>query len=187
VPKVYQCIRAYDLYIPAFEKKYGIKEKNYSFSELRELLIDDGFASTYILDPAFNNNDKGFFFTLWNYKTLQFKWAEENGLKTRELDEIRLAQIEEFKPDVYYNFSPHHDNGTTKKILQKKEIVKVCWDAVITNHPPFHESYDLRLSLFEPYVKFWKQHGYQSTILKPALSHLSENMKKKKKYIYILF
>jgi hypothetical protein len=153
--KVYQCIRAYDLYIPAFEQKYAIKENNYSFNEIRDLLIKDGFAATYLLKPAFDRNEKNFFFTLWNYKTLQFKWAEENGLKTTNLDEIRLAQVEDFKPDVYYNFSPYYDNKITENILCKKDLVKVCWDAVIVQNPPFHEKYNLRLTLFEPYVKLW--------------------------------
>jgi hypothetical protein len=185
--KVYQCIRAYDLYIPAFESKYGIKENNYSFNELRDLLINDGFASTYILKPAFDNNEKDFFFTLWNYKTLQYKWAEENGLKVTNLDEIRMAQVEEFKPDVYYNFSPHRDNSATQEILKKKDLIKICWDAVITNRPSFHEYYDLRLSLFEPYIKFWEQHGFKSALLPPAFSPLSENLSQDKKDIDILF
>ncbi|MBK6285954.1 MAG: hypothetical protein IPF54_27655 [Draconibacterium sp.] len=101
--RVYQCIRAYDPYFPAFESKYRIKENNFTFNEIRNLLIKDGFASTYILEPAFRN-EKDFFFTFWNYETLQFKWAEENGLKTKNLDEIRIAQIEEFKPDVIIIF-----------------------------------------------------------------------------------
>ena len=185
--KVYQCIRAYDLYIPAFERKYRIKDNNYSFSELRELLINDGFASTYILQPAFKKNEKDFFFTLWNYETLQFKWAEENGLKTTDLDEIRMAQIEEFKPDIYYNFSPNKDNYSTQKILNKKELLKICWDAVITNQPPFHKNYDLRLTLFEPYVKFWEQYGFKSALLPPAFSPLSENLNQNEKDIDILF
>jgi len=185
--KVYQCIRAYDLYIPAFENKYGIKESNYSFSELRDLLIADGFAGTYLLKPAFEKNEKEFFFTLWNYKTLQFKWAEENGLKTTNLDEIRLAQIEEFKPDVFYNFSPYYDNKNIEKILDKKELIKVCWDAIIVQNPPFHDKYDLRLTLFEPYVKLWRQHGYNANLLPPAFPVSWENLNPNKKDIDILF
>jgi len=185
--KVYQCIRAYDLYIPAFESKYGIKDNNYSFAELRNLLIKDGFAATYILKPAFDGNEKDFFFTLWNYKTLQFKWAEENGLKTNSLDEIKLAQIEEFKPDVFYNFSPHHDKKGIQEILNKKELIKVCWDAVISHNPKFHEKYNLRVTLFEPYVKFWNQHGYNSFLLPPAFPISWENLNENKKDIDILF
>lgn len=185
--KVYQCIRAYDLYIPAFEHKYALKENDYSFSELRNLLIDDGFAATYLLKPAFDRNETEFFFTLWNFKTLQYKWAKENGLKTNSLDEIRLAQIEEFKPDVYYNFSPSYDNKFLEKILNKKDLIKVCWDAVIVQNPPLHENYDLRLTLFEPYVKFWRQHGFSSSLLSPAYPLSWENLNQDNKDIDILF
>jgi len=135
----------------------------------------------------FEKNEKEFCFTLWNYKTLQFKWAEENGLKTTNLDEIRLAQIEEFKPDVYYNFSPYYDNKTTETILDKKELIKVCWDAIIVQNPPFHAKYNLRMTLFEPYVKFWRQHGYNAFLIPPAFPFSWENLNQNKKDIDILF
>ena len=186
--KVYQCIRAYDPYIPAFENKYRVNENNYSFSELRNLLIKDGFAATYILKPALEGNEKDFFFTLWNYKTLQFKWAEENGLKTRNLDEIRLAQVEEFKPDVYYNFSPYYDNLVLEKILDKKGMISVCWNAMAgSGFPLFHEKYNLRITLFEPFIKFWKQHGYKSFLLPPAFPDAWNNLNQTQKDIDILF
>lgn len=186
--KIYQCLRAYDLYIPFFEEKYQIHENNFSFTELRNLLINDGFASTYILKPGLEGNEKDFFYTLWNYKTLQYKWAEENGLKTKNLEEIKLAQIEEFKPDVYYNFSPKHDTIEHDKILNKKNLVKVCWDAtILKNYPPFHEKYDLRVSLFEPYITFWKQHGYKSELIPPAFPVEWDNLIKNRKDIDILF
>ena len=185
--KVYQCIRAYDLYIPAFEEKYRIKENNYSFKELRNLLINDGFASTYILKPAFDGNEKDFFFTLWNYKTLQFKWAEENGLTTKNLEEIRIAQVEEFKPDVYYNFSPYHDTKAIERILDKRDCISVCWDSVIKSSPSFHEKYNLRLSLNEPFVKYWNQHGFNSFLLPPAFPDSWSKLNQTKKDIDILF
>jgi hypothetical protein len=185
--KVYQCIRAYDPYIPAFEKKYRTEDNNYTFNELRNLLIKDGFAGTYILKPAFDN-DKDFFFTFWNYKTLQFKWAEENGLKTRNLDEIRIAQVEEFKPDVYYNFSTYYDNEILRKILKKKDLISVCWDATIGSYfPPVHENYKLRATLFEPFTKYWNQHGYKSILLPPAFPDSWNNLDQSKKDIDILF
>lgn len=185
--KVYQCIRAYDPYIPAFESKYKIRENNYSFNELRDLLIQDGFASLYILKPAFDK-DNDFFFTLWNYETLQFKWAEENGLKTKNLDEIRIAQIESFKPDVYYNFSTYYDNKYLQSALNQKDLFKVCWDATIGSYyPPVHENYNLRATLFEPYFKYWNQHGYNSILLSPAIPDTWKNLPEVKKDIDILF
>jgi len=184
--KVYQCIRAYDPYLDIFEKKYKVNENNYTFSELLNLIIKDGFASTYILKPGFEA-DKDFFYTLWNYKTLQYKWAEEKGLKTRDLDEIRVAQIEEFKPDVYYNFSPHKDNKTLNEILRKRNLIKVCWDATVVSLPPFHENYNLRATLFEPFATFWKQHGYSSFLLPPAFPQSWSTLDQDKKDIDVLF
>jgi hypothetical protein len=185
--KVYQCIRAYDPYIPAFENKYNIKGNNYSFVELRDLLIKDGFASTYILKPAFEN-DKDFFFTFWNYKTLQFKWAQEKGLKTTDLDEIRIAQIDDFNPDVYYNFSTYYDNAILESILKRKGLVSVCWDATIGSFfPPVHQNYDLRATLYEPFLKYWNQHGFKSVLLPPAFPDSWNELDQTKKDIDILF
>ncbi len=188
IMKVYQCIRAYDPYLPAFEKKYRINENNFSFSELRRLLIKDGFAGTYILKPAFEENNDAVFFTFWNYKILQYKWAEENGLKSQNLDEIRLAQIEAVKPDVYYNFSTYYDNNTLLEGITNTNMIKVCWDATINSFiPPLHEKYDIRLSLFEPYVKYWNQHGYKSFVLPPAFPDSWEGLTREQKDIDILF
>lgn len=185
--KVYQCIRAYDPYIPAFESKYKVRENNYSFNELRDLLIQDGFASLYILKPAFEK-DNNFFFTFWNYKTLQIKWAEENGLITENLDEIRVAQVESFKPDVYYNLSTYYDSKILQAVLDRKDLLKVCWDATIGSiYPPLHENYDIRLTLFEPYLKYWNQHGYPSVLLSPAIPDSWENLPEVEKDIDLLF
>jgi len=185
--KVYQCIRAYDPYIPAFENKYKIKDNNYSFGEIRDLLIKDGFAGTYILKPAFDNN-KDFFFTFWNYETLQFKWAVENGLKTKNLDDIRIAQLEELKPDIYYNFSTYYDNEKLQTILLRKDLITVCWDATIGSYfPPLHEKYHIRATLYEPFFKYWNQHGYNSVLLPPAFPESWNNLDSSKKDIDILF
>lgn len=185
--RVYQCIRAYDPYIPAFESKYKVREKNYSFNELRDLLIMDGFAGLYILKPAFDKASD-FFFTFWNYETLQFKWAEENGLKTKNLDEIRIAQIESFNPEVYYNFSTYYDNKLLQAVLNRNNLLKVCWDATIgSTYPPLHENYNIRATLFEPYFKYWHQHGYNSVLLAPAIPDSWKDLPSVEKDIDILF
>lgn len=185
--KVYQCFHKYAPYISYFEDKYRPKENGYSFDKWRTLLIKDGFASCNVLKPAFEGKTEEIFYTIWDYEALQQQWALENGLKTNNLDEIKLAQIEKFNPDVFYNISPYYDGNFIQKIRHKKNLVKICWDSVITSKPAFHEDYDLRFSLFEPFVKFWNQHGFPSFLFPPAFEDSWDNLGFNDKSIDILF
>lgn len=185
--KVYQCIHKYNPHISYFEEKYKPVQNDLSFNEWRNLLIEDGFASCNILQPTLGSNTDEVFYTLWDYENLQLRWARENGLKTKNLDEIKLAQIEEFAPDVFYNISPNYDGNFVRKLQHKNKLVRICWDAIITYNPPFHENYHARLTLFEPYVKFWKQHGFNSYLFPPAFPASWEKLNRKHKDIDILF
>ena len=184
--KVYQCFHKYSPHINYFEERYKPIENNLSFKEWRNLLIKDGFASCNILQPAIEGKSEEVFYSMWDYENLQFKWASENGLKTRNLDEIKLAQIEEYNPDVFYNFSPYYDGEFIRKIPDNK-MIKICWDSIITRRPAFHEKYDFRFSLFEPFVKYWNQHGFKSYILSPAFVNSWNELNRKQKDIDILF
>lgn len=185
--KVYQCIHQYEPHIQYFEDKYTNIISELSFSDLRNLLIEDGYANTYILKPAIERKSDEVFYTIWDYETLQFKWAHEHGLITRNLDEIKLAQIEEFKPDVFYNHTPNYDNDFVLKIGGGKKIIKACWDAIIDKYPSNHSYYDVRFSLFEPYIKYWNQHGYNACLLSPAFAPSWEKLEVTHKDIDILF
>lgn len=185
--KVYQCFHKYNQYTKYFEDRYKPIQNNLSFKDWRDLLINDGYSSCYMLQPALEGRAEEVFCTIWNYEALQFRWAAENGLKTKNLEEIKFAQLEEFKPDVFYNFSPYYDNNFIEKVHHKKDLVKVCWDSIITNSPSFHEKYDLRFSLFEPYVKYWNQHGFKSSLLPAAFPKSWDELNQKVKDIDILY
>lgn len=185
--KIFQCIHKYPPHIPIFEKKYRIRERDLSFDELRDLLIQDGYASTYILKPALEKKKEEVFFTLWNYERLQYKWAEENHLQTKDLDEIKLAQIKSFKPDVFYNHSPRNDNNFVEKLAGFEDLKKICWDGIITEYPFIHEKYDARVTLFEPYVKYWKSKGLHASLLSPAYVSSWEKYEQEDRDIDVLF
>ena len=75
--KIYQCIHKYPPHIPQFEAKHGITDDSIlSFEELRKLIVDDGYASPYILQPALEHKTEEVFYTIWNYKRLQLLWAK---------------------------------------------------------------------------------------------------------------
>lgn len=50
--KVYQCIHKYSPHIPFLERKHNIGQRSLSFEELRNIIIQDGYAAPYILKPA---------------------------------------------------------------------------------------------------------------------------------------
>ncbi len=184
--KVYQCFHKFSPHIPIFEEENKVNETDYSFAELRHLLLEDGYSSSYILKPAYQKDNPDYFFTIWDYKRLQFKWAEEKGLHTHDLDEIKLAQLEEFKPDIFYNHSPYYDQSFIDKVRQMP-FMKVCWDAIISPLPSLHPGYDIRFSLFEPFVRYWNQKNLKAYILPPAFDPSWEAMHNTERDIDILF
>ena len=158
--KIYQCIHKYPPHIPLFEAKNKINDKtNITFDELRKLIIEDGYASTYILQPALEGNDDEVFFTIWNYERLQFLWAKEHGIESRDLSVIKKAQIDWFKPDVFYNHSAFCDNDFIKKNNIDENIIKVCWYGIIGPKPELFKDYDIRVSLHRPYIPIWRNKG----------------------------
>lgn len=167
--KIYQCIHKYAPHIPAFEKRWQIGSSS-SFADIHAALIADGYASVYRLDPSAAHSADQVFFTVWNYERLQYAWASENGLKTRDLDEIRLAQIEAFNPDVIYDFSSFVSSSFAGRAAKRVNSKIVCWNGFIKEPtPPVDPAYDGYVSLHRPFVESWQQRGFPALELQPGL------------------
>jgi spore maturation protein CgeB len=166
--KVYQCIHKYNPHIPLLEKKYGVTD-DMDFKTLQRIVVDDGYASTYILLPALQHKTEEVFYTVWNYDRLQHLWAKEHGLKTKDLSKIKLAQIEEYKPDVFYNFSAFCDGNFIKKLGKAKNRKDIYWNGIIESKPRTYLEYDGQISLHKPYIKYWKDRGLAALELQPGI------------------
>lgn len=184
--KIYQCLHKYPLHIEYFENKYNINDEM-SFDQIRKLLIEDGYADTYILKPALDGKVDEVFYTIWNYERLQYKWADENGLKSRDLDVIKLAQIEEFKPNVFYNHSAYADNKFILKLGKHSDRIDLCWNGIIKKEPWTSVDYDGHVSLHKPYVAYWSNMGLKSLELQPAIPNAWSKYKNDTRSIDILF
>jgi hypothetical protein len=160
-------LHSYRPHIPQFEKNYGVND-DMDFATLRSLVLQEGYASTYILAPALEGRADEVFFTLWDYDRLQQLWAREHGLRTRNRDAIKLAQIEEFKPDVFYNMSAFCDDGFIRK-LGRSGMKRVYWNGIIEARPRTFLQYDGQLSLHRPYIEYWKSKGLAACELQPAI------------------
>lgn len=165
--RVYQCLHVYPPHIPQFERRNGVSD-DMDFATLHKLVLQEGYASAYILAPALEGRPEEVFFTLWDYDRLQRLWAREHGLRTQDRDAIKLAQIEEYKPDVFYNMSAFCDDGFIRK-LGRSRMKCVYWNGIIEARPRTFAEYDGQLSLHRPYIDYWRSCGLAACELQPAV------------------
>lgn len=126
--KVFQLSHTFTLFNEYLEHKYDINNNNYSFKEFQKILFDEGFNAVHQLLPVLDTAKGEGFFTLWNYKPMQLKWAQEKGWSETDLKKILWAQIEEFGGDVFYNLSPIQFSANEIKSIPGK-MVKIAWFA----------------------------------------------------------
>lgn len=172
--KIYQSIHKYPPHIPAFELRHGITDDTtISFSELQQLIISDGYASVYRLQPPANNINDEVFFTIWNYDRLQRLWAKEQGLTDDcTMNEIRVAQVKWFKPDVIYDFSGRYRPDFIAKLKEDGvKAIYALWNGVIEQNevPAPIPGYDVYVSLHRPYIDYWNSIGAKSFELQPSI------------------
>lgn len=126
--KVFQSAHTFAAFNQYLEQKHQISRRQYSFAQLQQMLIAEGFNAVHqvlpVLEPA---KGKGFF-TLWNYEPIQLQWAKEKGWAETDLKKILFAQIEEFGGDVFYNLSPIQYKPEEIKQLPQR-MVKIGWFA----------------------------------------------------------
>lgn len=167
--KTYQCIHKYPPHIPAFERRWGIGDHS-SFSEIHDALLRDGYASVYRLMPSPSHADDEVFFVVWNYERMQTAWAREKGLDAADLDEIRYAQIEDFGPDIVYDFSSFASPNFARELRRGYKGPIVCWNGFLkADDPPVNPAYDGYVSLHRPYVEKWRAEGYPALELQPGI------------------
>lgn len=165
--KVFQCFHKYDPYIPQFEKKYGIATSNLSYEEHRRLLLSDRFYATHILKPAIDFQPTAFF-TLWNYPSLQLKWARENGWNETNLKKILFAQVEQFKPDVFYTGSPIKFDAREIMNIGGTRMIKIAWFATPEKNNIDFSVYNTRFTNLPSDIKEKSETGYRSDLFQPA-------------------
>lgn len=165
--KVLQALHSYKPYLPHFEKKYNIDIDSISFEGLKSLLINDRFYAAHILEPVLNGTGEGFY-SMWDYPLFQQKWAESKGWKETDVKKILFAQIEDYKPDVFYNCSPIRfvREELTKNINEK--ITKICWHASPVNKHNDFGIYGTRLTNLPPDVQNSEVAGFRSDLFHPA-------------------
>lgn len=167
--RIYQCIHRYPAHIPAFEARWGIGEDS-DFATIHAALLRDGFASVYRLVPPAARAGDEVFFTVWDYARLQHRWAAEHGLATRDLEEIRLAQIAAFRPDVVYDFSSFLTPDFARRVRAVSQARVIAWNGYLKSaEAPAPEGYHGFVSLHRPFVESWRRRGLPALELQPGI------------------
>lgn len=88
-----------------------------------------------------------------NASHLQTRWAQSRKLHTSNPDEILMAQIEEFRPDVIYDNTRSNFTPAVRKQLKKKYpgLKFIAWDGLPVGSIDYFEGTDLLFS-YLPYL-----------------------------------
>lgn len=163
--KLFQAAGFGQSYLTAFDLRNLISQYA-SFDERRHALLLDRYDATHILKPVYDGS-KNCFFTVADDSILQIAWAKHHGLGVTNLDDILLAQIEEFQPDVFYQLDPvkfpssfvRRLPGCVKKVL--------AWRAAPLGAADL-SAYDVVLSNFETLNARWREKGLRTAWFSPS-------------------
>jgi hypothetical protein len=98
------------------------------FAARRDVFLNHRYGASHLLKPVLEGAENAFF-TNGDDEALQWSWAKENGLKTRNLDDVLLAQIEAHRTEVFYNLDPGRYGGAFLRRLPGHVRRKIAWRA----------------------------------------------------------
>jgi hypothetical protein len=149
--RVAQVFAPYPAYIDYFDRKlFSIQASNeLGYGKLKAYLDQDSMGWTDQWKEPLRSFGIQFENFTSSYSRLQFAWARENALKTEDLDEILIAQLKDFQPDVLFvlNFNAI-SSGLLERLSHELPSLnsKILWaGAALPASCPI-ECYDLVVS-----------------------------------------
>lgn len=147
------------------------KFKELSYKEMLNLLLNQFFADTGAAHYYFNLNGYESSIIIANCELLQKKWAQENNFIYDHLNwekEIALAQIQYFKPDVFYIESIFSFYGAFIKEAKKYSKKIAAWISTpYTDDLPLNDI-DVIFSSTPDFVKCFNKLGISSYYILPG-------------------
>ncbi len=137
-----------------------------TFSERKKALLYDRYDATHILKPIYDEDHRSFF-TVCDDHTLQFSWAREKGLLSKDLTEILLAQIEEAQSEVVYQLDPVRFPSSFVRRLPGCVKKTIAWRASVIGSDDF-SLYDLIVSNFETLNAQLRAKGFRTASFAPS-------------------
>lgn len=183
-------------YYPPFLKQFYLSNldfNNYSYKQMLDKLLSVFFADTgAIYHYALKHNNEAFLI-IANCEPLQKKWAKENNISYDENNwekEIALAQIQQFKPDVFYIESVFNYYGDFLKEAKPFCRSIVAWISTpISDDLKLHDI-DLIVSSTRDFVNTFRNKGIRSEYMLPAfdvrvLERLNSSEKKEIPFSFV--
>lgn len=151
-------------YLNDFNKRYT--DIGPSFEDRQQALLYDRYGASHILKPI-HDQDPDAFFTVCDDHVLQVRWADENGLKTNDLSDILLAQIEEHRTEIFYNLDPIGFPSSFVRQLSASVKKKIAWRAAPSGKVDF-SAYNAIVSNFDSLNKNWESSGWKTLRFHPS-------------------
>jgi hypothetical protein len=137
-----------------------------TFAVGRAQFLDTRFTASHILLPVLTNSPDAFY-TNGDDERLQMLWAKENGLRTKNLEQILLAQIEKHRTEVFYNLDPIRYGSEFVAKLPGCVKKSVGWRAAPSGSADLTK-YDLIVCNFPSILESWRQKGCRVAYFFPA-------------------
>ena len=157
------------VYPSYFSRLRALEHDADSFAAKLNAFLDDRFAATHILEPAYRR-DSRFFLTNGNDPTLQRAWAREHGLSRRSsLDEILRSQLEEHRTEVLYNLDPFRYDARFVRTLPGCVKRSIAWVGTPTFFGADFRNYDLVVGNFRGILaRVAEQQGVKTSFFCPS-------------------
>ena len=173
---------------PSYLKRLNsLSKKALTFEDRRSIFLSDSYGGVHTLLPVLNKSSEAFF-TNGDDKQLQILWATEKNMPLKSsLKDILLAQLEEFKAEVFYNMDPvNFDNKFMKSLpgCVKKNII---WWAAPSRNLNFNSS-DILVCNFPEIIDSYRHQGLRAEYFAPAYDPIMEKYSiNEKRIVDILF
>lgn len=142
------------------------KSHGATFSQQISSFLHSRFAALHLLLPVLEGDPLAFY-TNGDDDQLQSAWAREHGVRTGDLSEILLAQIEEHNTEVFYNLDPMLYGSDFVRRLPGCVRQTICWRAAPSGNVDL-TGYDLVICNFPSILRDWEHRGCRTAYFAPA-------------------
>jgi hypothetical protein len=159
----------YPAYRRQFDEEWGHLD---TFAARRRAFLDDRYSAVHFLKPVLDGEEWAFF-TNGDDEVLQRMWAREHGMaRTRDASTILLAQIEEHRTEVFYNFDPVRFPSNFVRRLPGTVKHAIAWRAALAARAgaPCADlsDYDVVVCNFPSLIQQWRDRGWRAEYFFPS-------------------
>lgn len=149
-----------------YYKYFRRHSKPRTFAEGRAQFLETRYGASHILAPVLCASLEAFH-TNGDDRHLQLLWAREHGLRSDDLEQILLTQIEHHQTEVFYNLDPLRYGSSLVNKLPGCVKRSICWRAAPSGAADL-SGYSLVICNFPSILDDWKQKGCKTAYFAPA-------------------